>query len=100
MGDFNAKHKSWNPHSRSNSCGTQLYNFTKNCGYLISAPTEPTTVPRNARRPAILDFAVSCGINKILVETHADLSSDHNPVQFITETNTKPYTHNCTVFTN
>ncbi|GFX73781.1 RNA-directed DNA polymerase from mobile element jockey [Trichonephila clavipes] len=33
--------------------------------------------------------------------SHDDLSRDHNPVQFIIETTTtKPYTHNCTVFTN
>ncbi|GFX37024.1 RNA-directed DNA polymerase from mobile element jockey [Trichonephila clavipes] len=101
MGDFNAKHKSWSPHSGGNTCGTKLYKFSKDCRYLITAPAEATTVPHGARgRPATIDFAISCGLNDIRVETHVDLSSDHNPVQFIIESSTKPYTQNCTAFTN
>ncbi|GFV17282.1 probable RNA-directed DNA polymerase from transposon X-element, partial [Trichonephila clavipes] len=80
LGDFNAKHKSWNPHSRGNACGVQLHKFSKDCGYLITAPAEPTTVPHSARNiPSTLDFAISCGLSDIRVETHVDLSSDHNP---------------------
>ncbi|GFY39594.1 hypothetical protein TNIN_375361 [Trichonephila inaurata madagascariensis] len=84
-----------------NSCGSQLYKFATDCRFLISSPSEPTTIPRNARwRPSTLDLAISCGINNIQGETHAELSSDHNPVQFIFETSTKPYAQNCTAFTN
>ncbi|GFW53094.1 RNA-directed DNA polymerase from mobile element jockey [Trichonephila clavipes] len=101
MGDFNAKHKSWNPHSRGNTCGAQLYKFSKDCGYLITAPAEPTTIPHSARSiPSTLDFAISCGLNDIRVDTHVDLSSDHNPVQFIIKSSPKPYTQNCSAFTN
>ncbi|GFV07570.1 putative RNA-directed DNA polymerase from transposon X-element [Trichonephila clavipes] len=101
VGDYNAKHTSWNPHSQGNKCDTQLHKFTRDCGFLISSPAGPTTVPRRSRdRPATLDFAVSCGINNILVDSHAELSSDHNPVQFIFETTIKPYSRNCTAFTN
>ncbi|GFT55630.1 RNA-directed DNA polymerase from mobile element jockey [Trichonephila clavipes] len=101
LGDFNAKHKSWNPHSRGNACGAQLHKFSKDCGYLITAPAEPTTVPHSARNiPSTLDFAISCGLSDIRVETHVDLSSDHNPVQFSIKSSPKPYTQNCTAFTN
>ncbi|GFV23914.1 RNA-directed DNA polymerase from mobile element jockey [Trichonephila clavipes] len=46
---------------------------------------EPSTVPTraNVRRPATIDFGISCGFDDILVETHSELSSDHNPVQFL-----------------
>ncbi|GFT33376.1 probable RNA-directed DNA polymerase from transposon X-element [Trichonephila clavipes] len=101
LGDFNAKHKSWNPHSRGSTCGAQLHKFSKDCGYLITAPAEPTTVPHSARSiPSTLDFAISCGLSDIRVETHVDLSSDHNPVQFSIKSSPKPYTQNCTAFTN
>ncbi|GFS80292.1 hypothetical protein TNCV_3447451 [Trichonephila clavipes] len=59
VGDFNAKHQSWSPHSRGNNCESQLYKFTSNCGFLISFPSEPTTVPRRANcRSATLDLGV------------------------------------------
>ncbi|GFY78014.1 hypothetical protein TNIN_453291 [Trichonephila inaurata madagascariensis] len=68
----------------------------------MSSSTEPTTVPIRAnQRPSTIDFAISNGLDNILVQTHIELSSDHNPVQFIVPVSgTKPYIQNCITFTN
>ncbi|GFX29930.1 probable RNA-directed DNA polymerase from transposon X-element [Trichonephila clavipes] len=101
-GDFNAKHHSWSPHSRNNACGSTLFKFIRNCGFLLSSSSEPTTVPNRANaRPATIDLGISCGLDDVLVETQVELSSNHNPVQFILPTNSnKPHAQNCTTFTN
>ncbi|GFQ92608.1 RNA-directed DNA polymerase from mobile element jockey [Trichonephila clavata] len=93
---------SWSPHSSNNRCGPILYKFSRDCGFLLSYPSEPTVVPyRTNHRPATLDIGISCGLDNILVQSHAELSSDHNPVQFVVpEANKMPYTQNCTTFTN
>ncbi|GFS59769.1 hypothetical protein TNCV_332241 [Trichonephila clavipes] len=67
---------------------------------LLSA--EPTTIPKRANhKPATIDFGISCGLDDVLVETQVELSSDHNPVQFILPTiSDKPHAQNCTTFTN
>ncbi|GFY16042.1 probable RNA-directed DNA polymerase from transposon X-element [Trichonephila clavipes] len=78
VGDFNARHIMWSPIAK-------------------------TTIPTRANaRPATIDFGISCGLDDILVETHSELSSDHNPVQFIipTTNNNRLYAQNCTTFTN
>ncbi|GFR17519.1 RNA-directed DNA polymerase from mobile element jockey [Trichonephila clavata] len=102
VGDYNAKHQTWSPHSTINQCGRVLNKFIKNCGFLLSYSSEPTIVPyRTNQRPATIDFGISCRLDNILVETQAELSSDHNPVQFIIpEANNSPYAQNCTTFTN
>ncbi|GFU12844.1 RNA-directed DNA polymerase from mobile element jockey [Trichonephila clavipes] len=52
-------------------------------------------------RTATIDFGISYGLDDILVETHSELSSDHNPIQFIIpSTNNRLYAQNCTTFTN
>ncbi|GFY16027.1 probable RNA-directed DNA polymerase from transposon X-element [Trichonephila clavipes] len=103
VGDFNARHIMWSPHSKNNKCGTLLKKFIRNCGFLLSYSSQPSTVPTRANaRPATIDFGISCGLDDILVETHSELSSDHNPVQFIipTTNNNRLYAQNCTTFTN
>ncbi|GFU93848.1 RNA-directed DNA polymerase from mobile element jockey [Trichonephila clavipes] len=80
-----------------------LKKFIRNCGFLLSYSSQPSTVPTRANaRPATIDFGISCGLDDILVETHSELSSDHNPVQFIipTTNNNRLYAQNCTTFTN
>ncbi|GFY15084.1 RNA-directed DNA polymerase from mobile element jockey [Trichonephila clavipes] len=76
--------------------------FIVNCGFLLLYSSQPSTVPsRGNVRPATIDFGISCGLDDILVETHSELSSDHNPVQFIIPTtNNRLYAQNCTTFTN
>ncbi|GFX57859.1 probable RNA-directed DNA polymerase from transposon X-element [Trichonephila clavipes] len=100
VGDFNARHITWSPHSKNNKCGTLLKKFIRNCGFLLSYSSQPSTVPTRANvRPATIDFGISCGLDDILVETHSELSSDHNPVQFIIPTtNNRLYAQKCTTF--
>ncbi|GFR00104.1 RNA-directed DNA polymerase from mobile element jockey [Trichonephila clavata] len=82
LGDFNLKHRSWNPDGNGRG-GAQLFNFTRNCGFCISAPTEPTRIPHHHNaRPSIIDFAISSGLSNITAKSMFDLSSDHNPVFF------------------
>ncbi|GFQ86273.1 hypothetical protein TNCT_394301 [Trichonephila clavata] len=70
--------------------------------FLLSFPSEPTLVPYRAnQRPSTLVIGISCGLDNILVQTHVELTSDHNPVQFVVlEANNMPYAQNCTTFTN
>ncbi|GFV39691.1 putative RNA-directed DNA polymerase from transposon X-element [Trichonephila clavipes] len=102
VGDFNAKHHTWSPHSKNNPSGVQLAKFVRSYGFLISYSSEPNMVPNRAnQRPATVDFGLSCGLDNILVETHVELSSDHNPVQFIIPLiSDKPYAQNYTTFIN
>ncbi|GFW43421.1 putative RNA-directed DNA polymerase from transposon X-element [Trichonephila clavipes] len=102
VGDFNVRHITWSPHSKNIKCGILLKKFIRNCGFLLSYSSQPSTVPSRANvRPATIDFGISCGLDDILVETHSELSSDHNPVQFIIPTaNNRLYAQNCTTFTN
>ncbi|GFY08598.1 RNA-directed DNA polymerase from mobile element jockey [Trichonephila clavipes] len=74
----------------------------RNCGFLLLYSSQPPTVPSRANvRPATIDFGISCGLGDILVETQSELSSYHNPVQFIIPTtNNRLYAQNCITFTN
>ncbi|GFQ77307.1 hypothetical protein TNCT_164991 [Trichonephila clavata] len=76
--------------------------FIRDCGFLLSFPSEPTIIPYRAnQRPSTLDIEISCVLDNILVQTHVELNSDHNPVQFVVpESNNMPYSQNCTTFTN
>ncbi|GFY42949.1 putative RNA-directed DNA polymerase from transposon X-element [Trichonephila inaurata madagascariensis] len=88
VGDFNAKHPSWNLNRRGNDAGYKLLKYTKVCGYVISAPADPTRIPRHQNHlPSVIDFGVSCGLSNITVESKYDLSSDHNPVHFVVNFN-------------
>ncbi|GFV54380.1 nucleic-acid-binding protein from transposon X-element [Trichonephila clavipes] len=65
-------------------------------------PSLSPDIHQKLRVPAlVLLWALSCGLDDILVETHSELSSDHNPVQFIipTTNNNRLYSQNCTTFT-
>ncbi|GFT03631.1 hypothetical protein TNCV_3135931 [Trichonephila clavipes] len=81
---------------------THTQRQSHNCGFHLSSTAEPTTIPKRANhRPATIDFGISCGLDDVLVETQVELSSDHNPVQFILPVNSdKPHAQNCTTFTN
>ncbi|GFY47187.1 RNA-directed DNA polymerase from mobile element jockey [Trichonephila inaurata madagascariensis] len=102
VGDYNAKHSTWNHHPRSNPAGTILHKFARNCGFVISAPGEPTLISRRRDgNDSTIDFGVSCGLNNIQARSVYDLSSDHNPVIFtLTPNSAYTYAHNCCTFTN
>ncbi|GFQ70442.1 RNA-directed DNA polymerase from mobile element jockey [Trichonephila clavata] len=101
LGDFNLKHKSWNP--TGNGPGeTQLFNFARNCGFCISAPAEPSRIPHHHNaRPSVIHFSKSFCLSNITAETMFDLSINHNPVLYtFTPDFSFSYSHNCTTFRN
>ncbi|GFY76942.1 putative RNA-directed DNA polymerase from transposon X-element [Trichonephila inaurata madagascariensis] len=102
VGDYNAKHSTWNRHPRPNPAGTILQKFARNCGFVITAPGEPTLISRRRDgNDSTIDFGVSCGLNNIQARSVYDLSSDHNPVIFtLTPNSAYTYAHNCCTFTN
>ncbi|GFY56704.1 probable RNA-directed DNA polymerase from transposon X-element [Trichonephila inaurata madagascariensis] len=102
VGDYNAKHSSWNHHPRPNPAGTALHKFARNCGFVITAPGEPTLISnRRNGADSTIDFGVSCGLSNIQAQSVLDLSSDHNPVIFtFTPNSPYVYAHNCCTFTN
>ncbi|GFT51198.1 putative RNA-directed DNA polymerase from transposon X-element [Trichonephila clavipes] len=101
VGDFNAKHRSWNPHPQHCS-GNALFKFARNNSLVISAPSDPTIIPaQQNRQPAIIDLGLSRGLNNITVESRYDLTSDHNPVHFVVHFNfNNSHIPNCKSITN
>ncbi|GFX26158.1 hypothetical protein TNCV_2959641 [Trichonephila clavipes] len=101
VGDYNAKHSTWNRNRRGDLAGTKLLNYANACGFVISAPTDPTRIPHQQNhQPSVIDLGVSCGLN-IAVESRYDLSSDHNPVHFVVKFNFKTsHLLNCKTITN
>ncbi|GFW30186.1 RNA-directed DNA polymerase from mobile element jockey [Trichonephila clavipes] len=90
VGDYNARHSTWNPNRRGNTAGARLFHYANTCGLVISAPTDPTRIPQQQNhQPSVIDLGVSCGINNIAVESRYDVSSDHNPVHFVVKFNFK-----------
>ncbi|GFV85374.1 probable RNA-directed DNA polymerase from transposon BS [Trichonephila clavipes] len=102
VGDYNARHSTWNPNRRGNTAGTRLFHYANTCGLVISAPTDFTRIPQQQNhQPSVIDLGVSCGINNIAVESRYDLSSDHNPVHFVVKFNFKTsHLLNCKTITN
>ncbi|GFR25082.1 histone H2B [Trichonephila clavata] len=101
IGDFNAKHRSWNPLSASTPAGTELFKFAVNCGFLITAPTEATCLTRRSGPGSIIDLGISCGLQDLRATTLIELSSDHNPVVFALQPDFPySYAHNCLTLTN
>ncbi|GFW24947.1 probable RNA-directed DNA polymerase from transposon X-element [Trichonephila clavipes] len=102
VGDYNARHPTWNPNRRGNTAGTRLFHYANTCGLVISAPTDFTRIPQQQNhQPSVIDLGVSCGINNIAVESRYDLSSDHNPVHFVVKFNFKTsHLLNCKTITN
>ncbi|GFQ88782.1 putative RNA-directed DNA polymerase from transposon X-element, partial [Trichonephila clavata] len=102
VGDFNAKHKAWNPRGNGNKAGTALHNYARSSGNIISAPSDFTRIPNQTNYNAsIIDLGLSCGLNNITAESHYELSSDHNPVHFVINFNShSSHLHNCKIITN
>ncbi|GFU54913.1 putative RNA-directed DNA polymerase from transposon X-element [Trichonephila clavipes] len=102
VGDFNAKHRSWNNSSHNTAPGNALFKFARNRGLVISAPSDPAIIPTQRNRvPAIIDLGLSRGLNNISVETRCELSSDHNPVHFVVNFNfNSSHISNCKTITN
>ncbi|GFT55651.1 probable RNA-directed DNA polymerase from transposon X-element [Trichonephila clavipes] len=102
VGDYNAKHRTWNQYVKANAAGNTLHKFVKNCGFTITAPADPTMISnRRNSRNSTLDFGVSCGLSDTHAQSIFDLSSDHNPVIFtMTPNSSYKHAHNCCTFTN
>ncbi|GFR29797.1 putative RNA-directed DNA polymerase from transposon X-element, partial [Trichonephila clavata] len=100
--DFNARHRTWNPHNSGNTAGTALHKYARSYGYVISGPLNPTRIPpQRNQNPTTIDLGLSCGINNIVVESRYDLSSDHNPIHFvITHNFNNSHLLNCKTITN
>lgn len=88
VGDFNARHTSWN-NKKCNKNGKVLYDYAENNNLAISAPDRPTHYPANGTTPTIIDLILNKNYPHPLIPVSlSQLSSDHNPVT-VTLTNTK-----------
>ncbi|GFX73782.1 RNA-directed DNA polymerase from mobile element jockey [Trichonephila clavipes] len=57
---YNAKHSTWNRNRRGDPAGTKLLNYANACGFVISAPTDPTRIPHQQNhQPSVVDLGVS-----------------------------------------
>lgn len=81
IGDFNAKHRSWN-NSQSNSNGKILFDDCSSGYYSIQYPNGPTCFS-SVRNPSTIDLVLTdSGQLCDQLVTHADFDSDHLPVTF------------------
>lgn len=62
IGDFNAKHPSWNC-KVSNSSGRTILNYTNTKHYVVLAPDRHTLYLTNSGQPITVDFAITKNIN-------------------------------------
>lgn len=81
IGDFNAKHQSWN-NAKANSNGKILFSDLSSGHYSVLYPNGPTCFS-SIRNPSTIDLVLTnqneyCGP----LVTHADFDSDHLPVTF------------------
>ncbi|GFT87816.1 putative RNA-directed DNA polymerase from transposon X-element [Nephila pilipes] len=103
LGDFNAKHNTWNNSLRSqNQAGREIHRFAHTYGLEIIAPSEPTRIPtRRNERPSTIDFCIAKGLTNTSVTVMEELSSDHHPLSFIIyPDNFSPPRNNVYKFTN
>lgn len=81
VGDFNAKHRSWN-NSQSNANGKTLFDDCSSGYYSIQYPNGPTCFS-SARNPSTIDLVLTDSSPHCSeLVTHADFDSDHLPVTF------------------
>lgn len=81
IGDFNAKHRSWN-NLQSNSNGRILFDQCSSGYFSILYPDSPTCFS-SARNPSTIDLVLTDSSQHCSqLITHADFDSDHLPVTF------------------
>ncbi|GFU56122.1 putative RNA-directed DNA polymerase from transposon X-element [Nephila pilipes] len=102
IGDYNAKHHSWNPGRRQNAHGNRIYKFARTFGLDLITPTTLTRYPTNENHyPSTIDFGISKGLTNSSVTVKNELSSDHDPLLFqINLQNFIPPRNNYHRFTN
>ena len=83
MGDFNARHTSWNC-LRSNKAGKILKNFIDSSPFYLCHPDEPTYNPISSlMAPSTIDLIVTDGsLNIDQLEVINQFTSDHYPIRF------------------
>lgn len=81
IGDLNATHAHWNC-NRTNQNGRTLYAFLHiNDERFLHHTTAHTHYPTNSITPTTIDLAITQNIQGLTnLETHSELSSDHNPI--------------------
>ncbi|GFS73877.1 putative RNA-directed DNA polymerase from transposon X-element [Trichonephila clavipes] len=80
LGDLNAKHRYWNPHTRINSAETTVFKFCSKMGISIHAPAGQTRFAAHGLNT--LDTALAKGLQTMSATSISELTSDHNPVNF------------------
>ena len=87
VGDFNAKHASWNC-NRSNLSGRILFEKAADNGYFVLHSADHTHHPSNSRQqPSTIDLIVTNGHRPISEPVTTSLVSDHCAVLFEIELN-------------
>lgn len=83
MGDFNARHRSWNCDS-NNTAGNILFHYINNSNNFVTAPADHTYCPvATNMRPSTIDLVLTDSLS-----SHSrpwvvnDFHSDHLPVRF------------------
>ena len=84
MGDFNAKHTTWNCR-QNNTAGRKLFNFYNESEeqFQILSPSEPTHIPDiPGQLMDVLDMAIAKNIpHRLMIDTLNELDSDHLPIK-------------------
>ncbi|GFR04977.1 putative RNA-directed DNA polymerase from transposon X-element [Trichonephila clavata] len=81
IGDFNAKHRYWNPHPRINQARTVIFKFCNKMSISIHAPDRPTRFDAHGVNTT-LGIALAKGLHSMTTISISELTSNHNPVNF------------------
>ena len=83
LGDFNAKHRSWNC-TRNNKSGKLLFELVRNNRWFLNNPDTHSYNPASVRMtPSTIDLMITDGkLPSSPLYTVEKLSSDHYPIQF------------------
>lgn len=97
IGDFNAKHRSWNC-TRPNKSGRLLFEFLNNNSIFLSYPDTHSYNPTSSRMsPSTIDLMLTDGrIPSSPLRTVEQLTSDHFPIQFEINCSKGPATYKTT----
>lgn len=81
LGDFNAKHLSWNCNS-TNSAGKVLFNIQQSRDFFIHHTSDPTYYPyQQNRNPSVIDIVLSNStLDMTLSVLEYEAPSDHRPL--------------------
>lgn len=83
VGDFNARHTTWDVNKNNNTNGNRLHKYVTQQNVVSLSPPTATHFPPNGMTPSTIDLVINKNVQQVSDPTTiTDLPSDHDPVIF------------------